>query len=115
MPSLDDVCPPYVGDQRISLQLAPWVGAPRAFAPVVIAVDFSKTAPSGVVMPLVFTVAAPSSATFVRRFIRRVLPTALSFTPREGGRHLIRLGELAHNRWWGSLLVVVSGDPPAPA
>jgi hypothetical protein len=43
-----------------------------------------------------------------------VLPSALSFTPREGGRHLLRLGELAHNRWWGFLVVIVVGDPPEP-
>ena len=115
MPSLDDVCPSYVGDQRISLELAAWAGAPRAFAPVVISVDFTKATPGGVVMPLVFTVASPSSTAFIRRFVRRVLPSALSFTPREGGRHLVRLGELAHNHWWGSLLVIVEGDfAPAP-
>lgn len=112
MPSLDELCPPYVGDQRISLELAPWAGAPRAFAPVVVAVDYAKTLPGGLVLPLVFTFASPSSATYVRRIVRRIAPSALSFTPREGGRHLVRLGELAHNRWWGSLLVVVAGDPP---
>ena len=45
----------------------------------------------------------------MRRVVRRVLPSALAFTPREGGRHLVRVGELAHNRGWGSLLVRVAG------
>jgi hypothetical protein len=115
MPSLDELCPPYVGDQRISLQLAPWSPAPLALAPVILLVDYKRTRPQGIVLPLVFSVAGPSGPNLVRRLVRRVLPSALSFTPREGGRHLVRLGELAHNRWWGSLLVVVAGDPPTPA
>jgi hypothetical protein len=114
MPSLDELCPPYVGDQRLKLQLAPWALAPVALAPVVLLVDYSAALPSGIAFPLLFTVAAPSSPTLVRRLIRRTAPSALSFTPREGGRHLVRLGELAHNQWWGSLLVLVAGDPPAP-
>ncbi len=114
MPTPDDLCPSYVGDQRIRITLAPWAPAPIALTPVVIAVDYSRAAPQGLCFPLVFTVAAPSSPTLVRRLIRRVRPSALAFTPREGGRHLVRLGELAHNKWWGSLVILVAGDPPDP-
>jgi len=112
MPSLDELCPPYGRRPAISLQLAPWAPAPLALAPVVLLVDYTAARPNGVALPLVFTVAAPSSPTLVRRLIRRTAPSALSFTPREGGRHLVRVGELAHNQWWGSLLVIVAGDPP---
>jgi hypothetical protein len=114
MPSLDELCPPYVGDKRISLQLAPWAPAPIALAPVVVLVDYSAARPNAIALPLVFTVAAPSSPTLLRRLVRRMAPSAISFTPREGGRHLVRLGELAHNQWWGSLLILVAGDAPPP-
>jgi hypothetical protein len=86
-----------------------------ALAPVVVLVDYSAAGPNGIALPLVFTVAAPSSPTLLRRLIRRTAPSAISFTPREGGRHLVRLGELAHNQWWGTMLVFVTGDAASPA
>ena len=38
------------------------------------------------------------------------MPSTITFVPKEGGRHLIRLAEAAHNLWWGRLELDVAGD-----
>lgn len=108
--SLDEICPRYIGEDRLVLQLQT-IGAVRAFEQVAIAVDYSATAPEGVVLPLELLIQGPSPQSYVYRVFRRSKPTTLIFTPREGGSHLITLREFAHNKWWGRLVVSVDGQP----
>lgn len=115
MPQLDEICPDYVGADKIRLSLAKSVIQPlQAFAVIDVNVDYSGCAPQGVVLPLVFTVVSPSSANFVRRLIRSSRPSAVSFVPREGGRHIVRVGELGHNHWFGVLVLDVAGETTDP-
>ena len=111
MPSfIDEVSPSYYGEDRIKLSLADPNATLRAFAPVILTVDYSRTKPEGVVLPLEFSVTAPTAENSTRMVFRRSAPTSLVFTPREGGQHMIRLAEQFHDRWWGSLLLEISGD-----
>lgn len=115
MSQLDEICPDYVGSDKIKLSLAPTVIPPlNAFAIIDVNVDYSACDPQGIVLPLIFSVVSPSSANFVRRIIRASRPSAVSFVPREGGRHVVRVGELGHNHWFGVLVLDVVGETTDP-
>src|SRR5262249_34987198 len=115
MPSLlDELCPDYVGERRFVLALSEDASPARAFAAIELTVDYSATLPQGVVLPLEFTIVSPSPSNFVRRFFRRTSPSNISFIPKEGGRHVVRIAEVGHNRWWGALTIDVVGETTDP-
>jgi hypothetical protein len=107
---LDDICPSYVGEDRLRLTLADPNDPLIAFRAVLIDVDYSRALPEGVMLPLEMSVTAPTEANSKITLFRRFAPRQLAFTPREGGSFLIRLGELYHNKWWGSLVLDIAGD-----
>lgn len=110
MSFLDEICPDYVGAERVRLTLTDPHDLLIAFRPVLISVDYELTLPESVMLPLEFTVTAPSEVNSLRTLYRRFAPTQLAFTPREGGSHLVRLAEVFHNKYWGSLVLDISGD-----
>lgn len=110
MPVVDEVSPASYGQDVLVLSLVPGQ-TPRQFEPVLIDVDYSGADPAGVVLPLELTVASESGeATFQREIFTLLAPTQLAIVPREGGRHLVRLAEAHHNRWFGALEVDVIGE-----
>lgn len=117
---IDKLSPGYIGAKLLKLTLAR-LESPRALSPVDIKLEVDAAADTekiatrfGLALPLEMTVTSPSSAlrgdVEVRQYFRRVVPSEFSFTPREGGEHLVRVRETAHNRIWGSLVVDVAGD-----
>ncbi len=113
MPNIDELAPADVGEDRLVLTNAS-TATPKAFTPITIDVDYSACDPAGVVLPLEFTITAPSKSGFSRKLFTRTAPSSIIFTPREGGAHLVRLTEVGHQRWWGKLVVTVSGDRADP-
>lgn len=112
MPNIiDELCPPTVGEKRIGLSLATDSLQPRAFNPINILVNYDNCAPEGLVPPLELTIIAPTAANFHRSRYLRTTPETISFRPREGGRHIVRFGEVGHNRWFGYLEINVAGEP----
>ena len=111
---LEELSPDYVGEARFSLTLSPTAPAPRAFSAVEIDVDYRRAAPQGVRGPFELTITSPSASGFVRKVLRRRAPTSVTFVPREGGSHLVRIAELGHNRWFGTVVVHVAGEPLDP-
>lgn len=112
MAVVDEVSPATYGANLIALTVSLETPILRAFEAILVEVDYSEALPAGIVLPLEFTVTSESGAAlYQRRVFRRLAPTLLSFVPREGGSHLIRLAEQHHNRWFGSLLVNVEGSP----
>ncbi|WP_437759472.1 hypothetical protein [Sorangium sp. So ce1389] len=110
----DVLNPPSLGEQRIKLaRVLPegqsTVPPARAFSPVDLEVDYAGCLPEGVVLPLELVVVAPSPSGFVQRTYRRVRPATVTFSPKEGGAHLVRLAEVGHARWWGSIVIDVQG------
>lgn len=106
----DEWSPEVYGQDLILLTLAP-SQTPRQFEIVLVDVDYSACLPAGIVLPLQLTVSSESgAAVFQRKILHRFAPSQLSFVPREGGAHLIRLSEAHHNRWWGSLQIDVLGE-----
>jgi len=106
----DELCPDYVGDARITLNLNDALATNRARSTILVDVDYDDCDPQGVVLPLVLTISTERGTTFERRVFRRKAPTQIGFVPREGGNYTVRLVEFAHNRWFGSLVVPVLGD-----
>ena len=106
--SLDEICPPYVGEDRLDLSLVTQ-GRIRAFSQTSIAVNYARVLPSDVMLPLEMIVQGPSAQSYVRRIYSRAKPTVLFFTPKEGGSHLVLLREFSHNRWHGRVIIDVDG------
>ena len=107
---IDEISPRTYGEDRLRLTLTDPRQILRAFAPVLISVDYVAALPEGIVLPLEFTVTAPSDVNSTRMVFRRFAPNELAFTPREGGSYLIRLAEMWHNLWWGRLTLEIAGD-----
>lgn len=107
---LDEISPRTIGEQRIVLSLAESSASPRAFDGVEVLVDYDGCLPDGVSPPLLFSVLPPTRREYEERLILRQPPASLLFVPREGGIHVVRLGELYRNRWFGVLEVDVAGD-----
>lgn len=110
MSFIDDIAPRYYGEGRLRLTLAERTPLLIAFRPVLINVDYQDALPEGIVLPLEFTVSAPTGVNNERHVYRRFAPSQLTFTPREGGSFLVRLAEQWHNRWWGGITLEISGD-----
>jgi hypothetical protein len=110
--TLDDICPLYVGAGARIVLVPETTEPPRAFQPFEVSVALALEAvASGVRLPLEMTITAPTPGNFVRHIYRYLVPTRITFTPREGGPHLVRLREVGHNRWWGALAINVAGEP----
>lgn len=112
MAVVDEVSPVSYGQDLIKLTLSLQTQVVRAFEACIVEVDYAAALPAGVVLPLEFTVSSESGAAlFQRRVFRRFAPSQLTFVPREGGVVLVRLAEQHHNRWFGSLQLLVEGSP----
>jgi hypothetical protein len=107
---IDEICPTYVGEKRLVLSLASDSLSPRAFNPINVLVDYSACEPEGLVPPLELTIIAPTASNFQRARFLRTTPETISFRPREGGRHVVRFGEVGHNRWFGYIEIDVAGE-----
>lgn len=106
----DELCPDYVGEKRIVLNLSDPDATLQARTAITLSVNYDACDPEGVVLPLVLTVATEGGTSFFRQVFRRSTPSEITFVPREGGAHGVRLAEFAHNRWHGTLTLVVLGD-----
>jgi hypothetical protein len=107
---IDEISPVYVGEKRIILALAEDSLSPRAFSPINITANYDACDPEGIVPPLELTIVAPSEVDFRRVRFNRTAPSTISFQPREGGRHIVRIGEVGHNRWFGFIEITVAGE-----
>lgn len=113
---IEEISPSYVRAKRFDLTLEPNAKA-RANNALLVNVSYSRALPEGVMLPLVLEIQGTSSKSYQRREFTRAAPSAIIFTPREGGPHLVTLREAAHNRWFGTLKLDVEGellDPPRP-
>ncbi len=106
----ESIAPDYVGEDRINLKISSEVTEAREGEPVLVVPDYSDCLPDGASLPLVYTVTDPDGTKIEEKIFTRVKPGILEFTPTRGGKHLVRIGEKFHNRWFGSLVVDVVGD-----
>jgi hypothetical protein len=113
MALIDEISPPYIGEDKITLALADPAAAVLAFVPFQITVDYSASLEEepkvGLVLPLELIFQSPTGS-YVRTLFERSKPSSLLLVPRRRGDHLILLREMFHNRWQGRLIVSVQGD-----
>jgi hypothetical protein len=112
--TVDILAPAYVGEARFDLALLPDQEPLRPFVPITVSVSYSRAAPAGIALPLVF-ILQPSGAGgvaggYLERYYRVVAPQTLTFTVPGPGAYLVSLAEVFHNRWRGSLVINVTGD-----
>lgn len=114
---LEAFAPPYAGSPFIVLELAKPLDELRANKAIPINVSLlsgSVALTTGLVRPLRLLVMSPRAASTGRapviRFFHRTIPERFTITPSEGGDHLVVLSEVAHNLFWGSLVIPVTGE-----
>jgi hypothetical protein len=100
-----------LGASMIVLALGVDSSSPIESTPCVVTCDYSRALPNGVVLPVLVQVFRPDGTKLVERVLSRVLPDSVDFLPDVGGKHLVRIAETNHNRWFGALVVDVIGDP----
>jgi hypothetical protein len=107
----DDICPGYVGDALIGLQLADPIATRLPFEPVDVVVDWSRTeAFGGACLPIEVIVTDGSATRIDYRVAIFTLPGLVTFTPESSGVHTVLVREMAHNRWVGTLRVPIGGS-----
>jgi hypothetical protein len=107
---IDELVPEGTGDRLIKLELRRPFEILRAFSPIELSVTvLSAATDAGIAVPLELTIMSPNKQFFRRILYQRVVPSVVAFTPQEGGRHLIRLAETAHNSWWGAITLPIEG------
>lgn len=112
MATIDEISPPYVGEDKLVLTLEDPQLTLLANLPFQVNVDYSATEPEGLQLPLELILQGPKAGQQTRRLFTRSLPSSLLLTPRVRGTHFILLKELFHNRWQGRLTVEVEGEDP---
>jgi hypothetical protein len=108
--AIEELSPSYLGETRIALSCTTEASLLLAHHPIQVNVDVTAAIPDGVVLPLELIVQGPSPSSYQRKVFSRTVPVAIVFTPREGGLHMVRLAEVAHNKWWGSTKIAIAGD-----
>jgi hypothetical protein len=107
---IDELCPVDIGAQKIVLSLATIDSKPLAHVPFALNVDYSSAGSIGITMPVELIFQGPIAGQRFKRTFSRSLPSSLLLTPQSGGRHLVLLREMYHNRWQGQLFVDVEGE-----
>lgn len=108
---IDDLVPDGVGANLITLTLRDNDQTLRAFSPIELLVKVTGEAvTNGLGFPLEMTVMGPGRKSFRRTLYERVVPASITFTPREGGVHIVRLAEVAHNQVWGTWKATINGE-----
>lgn len=107
---IDEICPVDVGASKIILTMDVLDVKPLAHVPFSVNVDYSNAGSIGISMPVELVFQGPIAGQRYRRVFSRSLPSSLLLTPKSGGRHLVLLRELFHNRWQGQLFVDVEGE-----
>lgn len=104
-----------VGGEAFAIALADPDVPVEVGQPVLLTVDYQNAeieegSGEGVVLPLIFRVIEPDGSQLLERAFSTTAPATLEFEPKQRGRHLVRLGEQFHQRWFGFLVVTVVGD-----
>lgn len=109
MATQDEICPGDIGDSLLRLTLADSAAPRRPQEPIELLVDYARAdALGGVVLPLECIISGPSGH-LERRIFTVAAPVSLMLTPTESGTYVVLLREMAHNKWVGTLRVVVDG------
>ncbi len=111
MSFIDNFSPAYVGSDRFKVTLSSRTLSPTSGQAVIFLVDYSGAdAEGGPVLPIRVLIQAPTVAGFYKRVYSRFRPDEIIYFPISGGDHLVTIGELGHNQFFGSMPFFVAGD-----
>ena len=111
MSFVDSISPDFVGAARFRVSLSADTPSPAVNQAVIFLVDYAGAdSDGGVVLPLRLLIQSPTVAGFKRRIFRRNLPSQVVYFPIVGGAHLITIGEIGHNQFFGALPFTVAGE-----
>ena len=112
--TIDLVSPSFVEEKKITITLesTETLLADRAITALF---DYTDAGDGGVVLPLDFIVQPVSGEPgepggYLEKNFTRSVPERYTFTVPAAGEYLLVLSERYHNRYWGSLDIVVEGD-----
>ena len=116
MARIEDISPDSIGKVMIELTLEDPDAPVRAHQPCALKLNYKRAdALGGVVLPIDIIVSSGSSSSSYRRVTyRRIVPATFTWTPVEGGPHLVVVRERFHNRWYGWIKLDVDGERLAP-
>lgn len=106
----DELSAHWVGAEALKLSLVDPLSPLRANVPIDLAVDYSGAGEEGVTLPLEQLVVGPSPESFRRHVHRRQTPSIITFTPPQGGRHIVTLRQIGGDKLFGKLAVEVEGE-----
>lgn len=106
----DELSAPWVGAEALKLSLVDPLSPLRANVAIDLEVDYSASE-EGVTLPLEQLVVGPSSESFRRHVHQRQQPSIITFTPPQGGRHIVTLRQIGGDKLFGKLAVEVEGEP----
>lgn len=105
-----DICTDDVARRLIAISLADPTTPIAAHQPVTFLLE-TDAGDAGLVGPFEVTLSSGfSPPSFQRRIYRERLPSTLTFYPREGGPHLLRVREIYHQQYVGTLKFVAQGE-----
>lgn len=106
----DELSAAWVGAEALKLSLVDPLSPKRANVAIDLEVDYSGAGEEGVTLPLEQLAVGPSPASFRRHVHRRQQPSIITFTPPQGGRHIVTLRQVYGDKLFGKLAVEVEGE-----
>lgn len=103
---IDEICPPYVGENVITLGLSSETLVPRSRTGIIITIGYPEDI--DISLPLEVTVMSPNPNNFYRDYIRYQKPSEFLFVSLEPGTHTVRIAEFGRNRSYGALTFEVA-------
>jgi hypothetical protein len=107
----DELSAPWVGSEALALSLVDPLSPKRAKVAIDISVDYTGASDEGVTLPLEQLAVGPSPDSFRRHVHRRQIPSIITFTPPQGGRHIVTLRQVGGDKLFGKLTIEVEGEP----
>lgn len=109
---LDTISPSNLGSDMITITIDPVSLPLLAQRVITLDFDYSKTAPGGVVLPLILQVqpAFGRGVGYFEHVFRDHRPNSYAFALPSAGQWLVVLRECWHNAWQGRLLLEVGGE-----
>jgi len=112
---LQMLSPGYVGEERITIQVAETSKPLLTSKTITLEFDYGDSEPADIAIPLELIIqpgfgSGGNGSGYTRKVFRRNAPTSFTFRLPGAGTYLASISEQFHNRWWGRLLFTVGGD-----
>ncbi len=110
--TIDLISPRTIGEDKIGITVDPISLPLLVGVPVTLNFDYSRTVPSGVVLPLILVVQPGfgRGAGYFTKVFRKKRPGSFAFSLPGAGQWLAVLRECGHNYWQGRIVLDMAGE-----